>query len=445
LFIGTAAGLLAVVALILANAFFVAGEFALVAVDRNRIERLAEDGSRRSARVLQALRSLSFQLSGAQLGITVTTLVLGFVAEPAIAVVLEPFVSAVPWVPRGSALGISIGLALALATVVQMVVGELIPKNLAIARPLASAMLVAVPMMWLNGLLRPVIVFLNESANWTVRLLGIQPMEELAGVRSLEELELAIRSSGEEGEIDDTELALLTRSIDFPEMIAADVMVPRVSVIALAKDQTLADLREVALESGHSRFLVYGEDLDDVIGMVHVKDSIAVPREERPSTPVTRIVQPALVVPEARRLDAVLVDMQRAGKQLALVVDEYGGTAGIITAEDLLEEIIGEIEDEHDPGTARMADERALEGTAKVVSGLLHRGEVREATGFELPDGRYETLGGFLVDRLGRFPEIGELVEVDGWTFEVLDMEGYRVGRVAVVPPIRKTQNAHGE
>ncbi|MGH8936544.1 MAG: hemolysin family protein [Acidimicrobiia bacterium] len=437
--------MLAVSALILANAFFVAGEFALVAVERNRVERLAEEGSRRAGRVLEALRSLSFQLSGAQLGITVTTLVLGFLAEPTIAVLLEPLLEAVPWIPEGSTLGISIGLALALATVVQMVVGELLPKNLAIARPLASAMVIAAPMQFVNSLLRPVIVFLNESANWTVRLLGIQPMEELAGVRSVEELELAIRSSGEEGRIDDVELALLTRSIEFAERIAADVMVPRVSVIALAKDQTLADLRDAALESGHSRFPVYGEDLDEVIGTVHVKDSIAFPREERASTPVTPIVQPALVVPEARRLDAVLVDMQRAGKQLALVVDEYGGTAGIITAEDLLEEIFGEIEDEHDPGAARTADERALDGTAKVVSGLLHRGEVREATGFELPEGRYETLGGFLIDRLGRFPEEGELVEVDGWTFEVLGLESYRVGLVAVAPPLRMTQNAEGE
>jgi CBS domain containing-hemolysin-like protein len=444
LFIGTAARLLAVTALILGTAFFVAGEFALVTVERNRVERLAEEGHRGGQRVLQALRTLTFQLSGAQLGITVVSLLLGFLAEPTLAVLLAPWIEGVPWVPAGSSLGIAIGLALALATVLQMVLGELIPKNLAISRPLTSAVVVSVPMMWLNGLLRPVIVFLNESANWTVRLLGIQPMEELAGVRSVEELELAIRSSGEEGQLDDTELALLTRSIDFPEMMAADVMVPRVSVIALAQDQTLADLRDVALESGHSRFPMYGEDLDDVIGTVHVKDSIAIPREERPFTPVTRIVQPALVVPEARRLDAVLVDMQRAGKQLALVIDEYGGTAGIITAEDLLEEIVGEIEDEHDPAAARLGDERARDGTAKVVSGLLHRGEVREATGFELPEGRYETLGGFLIDRLGRFPKEGELVEADGWTFQVLDLEGYRVGRVAVTPPSDMTQNGDG-
>lgn len=422
--------LVAVLALILANAFFVTGEFALVAVERSRIERLAEEGSRRAARVLAALRALSFQLSGAQLGITVSSLVLGFVAEPTIAVLVRPVLAGIG---VGATRGLSIGLALALATVFQMVLGELVPKNLAIARPLASAMAIAAPMQWVNDRARPVIELLNQSANRTVRLLGIEPREELQGVRSLEELELLIRSSGAEGEIDATELRLLTRSISFGEMVAADVMVPRVSVVALGQHETLEDLRRLALESGHSRFPCLAGDLDEVSGVVHVKDIFSVPHAQRSSTLVESISQPPLAVPEARALDEVLLDMQRENKQLAVVVDEYGGTAGIVTAEDIVEEIVGEIEDEHDV-VDRPEPPAGAEGHM-TVSGLLHRNELREATGFEMPEGRYETLGGFLVSRLGRFPRVGERIVFQGWTFEIVSMDRHRVDQVLVTPP----------
>ncbi|MDP8959890.1 MAG: hemolysin family protein [Actinomycetota bacterium] len=425
-------------ALILVNAFFVAGEFSLVAVDRNRVERLAEEGGRRADRALRALRSLSFQLSGAQLGITVSSLVLGFIAEPTMAVVLEPLVSALPWVPEGSTLGVSIGLALALATMLQMVMGELVPKNLAIARPLGSCLAVAAPMQWVNGLLAPVIVFLNESANWTVRLLGIHPREELTGVRSLEELEVVIRSSSQQGEIDELELALLTRSIGFGEMIAAHAMTPRVSVIALAGDDPLEELRRVALESGHSRFPVYGESLEEIVGVVHVLDYFRVAPDQRGNRRVGDIAQPALVVPEARNLNDVLIDMQRERKQLAVVVDEYGGTAGIISAEDLLEEIVGEIEDEHDLRARSSRPEDG--GVAETVPGLAHRHELREATGFEMPESRYETLAGFLIAHLGRFPIQGEVIQVGEWSFEVVAMEGYRIERVAVRGPLGREE-----
>jgi CBS domain containing-hemolysin-like protein len=416
------------VVLVLLTGFFVAGEFSIVAVDRSNVERKAGDGDRRAKRVLASLKNLSFELSGAQLGITVTSLALGAIAEPAIAHIIEPWVSGISFLSASTARAISIALALILATGLNMVFGELVPKNLAIARPYRSAVLFAIPMQVVNRLLRPLILFLNNSANWTVRLLGIEPREELAGVRSMEELELVIRSSGEEGRLDDDELELLTRAITFTEKMAADAMLPRVSVVGLTRHDSVAELRRASVATGHSRFPVFGEDLDDIVGIVHVKDSIAVPEARVPMTPVGEIMKPALTVPETSTLEFLLGQLQAEGRGMAVVVDEYGGTAGIVTIEDLLEEIFGEIEDEYD---REPAPEPELERPG-LLSGLLHRHEVEEMTGFEWPEGRYETLGGFLVAQLGRFPRVGEVVRVGDLTFEVVAMEGHRVDQVRV-------------
>lgn len=408
-----------------------AGEFAIVAVERSRVQRRAQRGERAALRVLASLRNLSFELSGAQLGITATSLVLGAIAEPAVARLIEPLIEAVDVIPAGSNRAVSLALALGLATSAQMVFGELVPKNLAIARPYRSAVWFGIPMQVANRLLRPLILFLNRSANTTVRLLGIEPREELAGVRSMEELELMIRSSGEEGELDDDELELLTRAITFTEKMAADAMIPRVSVLGLHKDDTVAQLRDLARESGHSRFPVYDEDLDDILGVVHVKDSFVVATSARAKTAVTEIARPPLLVPETRPLQQLLADLQSSGRGLAVVADEYGGTAGIVTVEDLLEEIFGEIADEHDVDPPPLLPR----GEVEELSGLLHRHEVEEIVGFEWPEGRYETLGGFLVARLGRFPYPGEVVRVDDWAFEVLQLDGHRIDRVKVRRP----------
>ena len=334
--------------LVLLTGFFVAGEFSIVAVDRSNVERRAADGDRSARRILGSLKNLSFELSGAQLGITVTSLALGAIAEPAIGNLIEPWIASFDVFSASTARAISVTVALILATGLNMVFGELVPKNLAIARPYRSAVVFAIPMQVINRVLRPLILFLNNSANWTVRRFGIEPREELAGVRSMEELELMIRSSGEEGRLDDDELELLTRAITFTEKMAADAMVPRVSVVGLSRHDSLAELRRASIGTGHSRFPVFGEDLDDIVGIVHVKDSIAIPESRVPLTPVGQIVKPALLVPETSTLEFLLGELQAQGRGMAVVVDEYGGTAGIVTIEDLLEEIFGEIEDEYD-------------------------------------------------------------------------------------------------
>jgi CBS domain containing-hemolysin-like protein len=314
-----------------------------------------------------------------------------------------------------------------------MVVAELVPKNLAVARPLKVAFLVVRPMIAINKLFRPLILFLNSAANWTVRRFGIEPQEELMSVRSLEELDLLIHSSREQGALPKEEFELLAKSIEFGNKSADDALVPRVAVVALHEDQTVAGMFEVAIEHGYSRFPVYGKDLDDVTGIVYVKDGYGVPLEHRASARVSEVMQEPLVVPESRPLSSLLLEMRRQRRHMAVVADEYGGTAGIVTMEDLLEEIVGDIEDEHDPSAAARLT-TPPEGI-HLVSGLLHRGELADEIGFAMPEGHFETLAGFLLDSLERIPEGGEHVSHDGWEFKIVEMDGRRISQVLCVAP----------
>jgi CBS domain containing-hemolysin-like protein len=412
----------------LVNAFFVAGEFSLITVERNRVTRKAEEGDRRARRLLAGLSKLSFHLSGAQLGITLSSLILGLLIERALGPIIEP---ALRWLPFSEdlTLTLTVVFALGLGTSLQLVFGELVPKNLAITYPYPTARAVGIPMLVVNGIFSPVIRVLNSAANWTVRLMGIEPREELAGVRSIEELELIIRASGEGGLLNDDELGLLTRSIAFAENLTSDVMVPRVQIVGLHSSGTVEDMQLASIDSGHSRFPVFGADLDEILGVAHVKDSLRVPLELRRTEPIANHMRPALVIPDSQPLDAVLVDLRTRGSGMAVVTDEYGGTAGIVTSEDLLEEIIGEIRDEHD----HVPDLSPT--TPGELSGLLHRHEVESAVGFGWPEGRYETLGGLITALLERLPERGDSVEIDGWVFEVVDVEGFRINRLKVTPP----------
>jgi CBS domain containing-hemolysin-like protein len=413
-----------------ANGLFVAAEFALVAVDRNRVDRAAEEGSRRARMALGLLRRLSFHLSGAQLGITVTSLLTGFLAEPAVATLLEPALE--PLVGETAVRGVSLVVAILLATVVQMVVGELVPKGLAVARPERTAFLLA-PFVRVYGIVAgPIIRFLNGAANRTVRLLGVEPKEELSNVGTLSELQVLVRASAEEGTLDDSASALLTRSLRFESKTAGDVLVPRTAVQALESEQTVADLVRLSSETGFSRFPVQGVDLDHLEGIVHVRSAHTVPAAERSATPVTELMQPVLALPESRALDDVLVDLRRAHTHVAVVIDEYGGTAGIVTLEDILEEIVGEIDDEHDPMPARLT--RPRRAGEWVVPGSLHPDEVLDQTGLEVPEGEYETLAGFVLERLGRIPDVGDLVHHDGWILEVAAMDRRRVAEVRLRP-----------
>ena len=421
-------GVLAVLLLTLGTALYVAAEFSLVAVERTQLERDAAEGDPGAKRVLAAVRTLSFQLSGAQLGITMTTLVVGFIAEPSLSVLLAPGLAAVG-LPDSAAGPVSLVIALVVATVLQMVVGELIPKNLAIARPMQVARAVATPQRISTALLRPLIAVCNGAANRVVRLLGIEPQEELRSARSAEELGSLVRTSGESGSLSPQTASMLARSLAFGDRTAADVMTSRTQIVSLPGSATVAQLLSLAKSSGHSRFPIEGESVDDVVGVVHVKQALAVPREERRRTRVSQVMGPVPRVPESLHLDRLLVRLRQPGLQMAVVVDEYGGTAGIATLEDLVEELVGEVDDEHDTGSRPAVEQRR---SGLVLSGLLRDDEVEELTGLRMPEGPYDTLGGLVMARLGRMPERGDVVELDGWTLKVTELDGRRVDRVAL-------------
>ncbi len=402
-----------------------------MAVDRTRVAERAAAGNKQARSVERLVGRLSFHLSGAQIGITVSSLLLGFIAEPAVASVIEPGVTAL----FGSAtpLGVSIAIALAIATVVQMVLGELVPKVVATTKPYGTAVVVAVPTTVYGVLARPVVAFLNGIANRMVRRLGIEPREDIDPVPDRDELEHLFVSSGEEGTLDAGEVRLLTRSIRLADKQADDAMVPRVEVVAIGAEADVSELARLSYRTGHSRFPVTGEGIDDVVGVVHVKSVLAVPVQQRPDTRVSQLMKPVLAVPESRDLDDMLEDLRTGAGQLAVVIDEHGGTAGIITLEDVLEEIVGEIDDEHDAATPERT--RAESRGSTVLPASLHPDEVLEASGFAMPEGAYETLAGLVLDRLGHIPVPGETVVVDGWRLEVVAVDRLRIATVRVVAP----------
>ncbi len=427
----TVLGVGAVVLLVLANALFVAAEFSLVAVDRTQLQARADAGSRSARLATSILQRLSYNLSGAQLGITICSLGLGVLAEPVVATALEPLVGRA--VGEGRALGVSVVLALVLTTIVQMVIGELVPKSIAVARPVPTVLALAAAFRGFNLLLGPVIKVCNAAAERLVRLLGVEPQEELSSVRSRQELRRLVRSSEESGAIRPEDAELLDRTFRFGEKTAADALTPRVAVQALASDATVGDLIDESGRTGLSRFPVHTGDLDDIVGVVHIKDVLGLAPARRRTEPLTTLLRPVLAVPESKDLESLMLELQGAAGQFAVVVDEYGGTAGIITLEDLVEEIVGDIDDEHDP-RAGVPTVRRWAG-AHLVSGMLHPDEVAEACGFVVPPGGYETLAGFVLDRLGQIPSVGDQFDHEGWLVEVVEMDGRRIATVKLVAP----------
>ena len=416
-------GLVAIGVLLVANAFFVAAEFSLVAVERARIDAASEAGERSALRVRRLQESLTRHLSGAQFGITLAALLLGFVAEPTVARILSG---------DAHATGASVALAIGTATVLHLVVAEQVPKYVALAIPERTALALAPAIIAYGVATRLLVDLLNRTANAIVRLLGVEPKGQIQASRTLDELEDLIETSADDGSIDPDEATLLRRSIRFADKTAADALVPRVAIEALQRDEPANALVQLSLDSGHSRFPVYGVGLDDIVGVVHVKSLYGRPAAERGRVPVADLMHEVLAVPETRELEDVLADMRVRRNQLAVVVDEHGGTAGIITLEDILEEILGEIGDETDRVEVRTRSE--AQGST-VVSGRLNLDEVEEATGFRVPEGPYETLAGFVVARMGYLPEVSDMVVFDGWRIEVVAVDGHRVATLRVVAP----------
>ena len=448
--------LLGFILLTASTGLFVAIEFAMTGLERSTVEaHVREKGDAAARAVAHSHANLSFALSGAQLGITLTTLASGFLAEPVLGKFFTPLLELVG-LPESASTTVALILALIVATFLSMVFGELVPKNIAITEPLATARFVVPPVAAFNRVFKWFINFLNASANWVVRKMGIEPADELASARSGQELGAMVRNSAEAGGLDADTAAVIDRSLRFGETTAEEVMTPRSTIDSLDAEDTVADLIALARESGHSRFPVRRGDLDDTIGVVHIKDAFSVPRNERATTAVASLARPVPFVPGTLDGDAVLNRVRSAGSQVVLIADEYGGTQGLVTIEDVVEEILGEVYDEYDDRESERDFQRF--GTSWEVSGLVRLDELEERTGYTAPDGPYETLGGLIMASLGRIPRLGDKVELPqneaatfqeelaarsggAWLARVTEMDERRIER-AILTPVTDEQVA---
>ncbi|OBF93152.1 hypothetical protein A5790_12160 [Mycobacterium sp. 852002-51152_SCH6134967] len=430
----TVLSLLAIVLLTAGTAVFVAAEFSLTALERITVDANARSGHRRDKMVQRAHRTLSFQLSGAQVGISITTLATGYLAEPVVARLIHPGLDAIG-IPPAYTGGLALVLAIAIATSISMVFGELVPKNLAVARPVPTARWSAGPQLLFSALFTPLIRLTNGTANMILRRLGIEPAEELRSARSPQELVSLVRSSARSGALDPVTAVLVDRSLRFGDRSAEELMTPRQKIEALDADATVAELVTAAIRTGYSRFPIIRGDLDETIGIAHVKQVFEVPIDERATTRLASLALPVAKVPSTLDGDTVMTQIRANGLQTALVVDEYGGTAGMVTVEDLIEEIVGDVRDEHDDE----APDVVPAGRGWQISGLLRIDEVASATAFRAPEGDYETIGGLVLEKLGHIPDEGESVELEAfdpdgplespirWLATVLRMDGRRI------------------
>ena len=402
-------GLILITVLTAATGYFVAQEFGYVAVDRGKLKQLADEGDQAAARALKVTARLSFMLSGAQLGITVTALLVGYAAEPFLGDGLAELLGGAG-VSRAISLPLSVGLALVIATVVQMVLGELAPKNLAIARPEQLARALSLSTLIYLTVAGPLIRLFDAAAVRLLRRVGIEPIEELPSGATPKDLEQIIAESREEGHLDAEMSTLLDRGLDFRELTAGEAMVPRVDVHVVRADEPVSRVVEL-LDTGHSRFPVRGtEGVDDVVGVVGIADVLGVPPPERTTTPISVVSAAPLLVPATLPLPTVLDRLRAGHRQLACVVDEYGGFAGVITLEDLAEELVGPIRDEDDP--PERAPARQEDGSW-VVPARWRIDEVADSTGISLPEApEYDTLSGLVMRELGRVPEVGDRLEI---------------------------------
>jgi CBS domain containing-hemolysin-like protein len=445
--------LLVFVLLTLGTAVFVAAEFSLTALERSTVDANARTGGPRDRMVQRAPRTLSFQLSGAQVGISITTLITGYLAEPVIARLLAPPLSAIG-VPAGWVEGVALITALVIATSVSMVFGELVAQYLAIAVPLQTARVVAGPQVFFSAAVTPLIRLTNGTANWILHRFGIEPADELSSARSPQELASLVRNSAKQGSLDQATADLVDRSLQFGARSAEEFMTPRSKIESLGADDTVADLLAKVRQTGHSRFPVTRGDLDETIGVVHIKQVFEIPHGERSSTRVGSFAMSVPVVPSTLDGDALMDRIRANGLQTALVADEYGGIAGMVTVEDLIEEIVGDIRDEHDPFSPEVV---RITGGHR-VSGLLRIDEVADQTGYRAHEGDYETIGGVVMNALGHIPAEGESVELTAfepdvlgkppvWRATVAKMDGRRIDLLDLVrltPPTAEGPGTDG-
>jgi len=422
--------LLGVVLLVLANGFFVAAEFALVSVRRTRIEELVQQGRPSARAVKKALEDPDRFIAATQLGITIASLGLGWIGEPALSHFIEPLIRWLPEAWTGLAShSISAAIAFAVITFLHVVVGELMPKSIALQRPESTALVVAQPTLFAEVLFKPVIWALNGTGNFLLRLIGMRAASGHEMVHSVEELKMLVEASEESGVLAGAERDMLTAVFDFGELTAREAMVPRTEMVAIRADAPLHELIYLAIQHPLSKFPVYEGDLDHILGLAHVKDLVRVQHNARQEATVRSLIRETLFVPETIRLNALLQQFRARRQHLAIVLDEYSGTAGLITLDDLMAEIVGEVRDAFDKSTPEI--QRLPDGSA-LVDGLTLIEDVNQHFGLNLHDPNYDTIAGFVLGRLGRIAKVGDTVEADGVQLKVEALDGLRIARLSL-------------
>ena len=430
-------GLVAVVVLVLANAFFVAAEFALVGARRTRLDEMARAGDRKARLARRAVQSLDRYISATQLGITLASLGLGWIGEPALAGLIE---SGFRWLPSALAViathAVASAIAFIIITILHIILGELVPKAVALLYPEQVSRWVTAPLMGFAWIMAGPIAVLNGTANRLLKLIRIDPPGETERLHSPEEIRMLVEQSTEGGSLLKQDARLLEGVFEFSEKTAQEVMTPRTQMAALDADLTVEAAADQVAIHGRSRYPAYTESLDDIIGVVHAKDILAALRS-RPGQTIRVIMRPPLFVPGTREVEDVLADMKRLKNHLAIVLDEYGGTAGLVTMEDLLEEIVGPIYDEHDP-----QDRTSPPVGGPLLDGSMPISDFNADYVANLDDTDYTTIGGYVFGQLGRLPRVGDRVPVGPHTFEVVEMDGRRVKTIRLHTAARP-EDAH--
>jgi putative hemolysin len=445
----TLLGIVAVFALIFANGFFVAAEFSLVGARRTRITQLAEEGHTGARYAQDAILHLDSYIAATQLGITLSSLALGWIGEPAIAHVFDPlFELILPHnVIESAGHTISVVIAFTIVTMLHIVLGELAPKSIALQRPEGTSIIVARPTSYFLRLFRPVISLMNAAGNMIVRLLGFQAVGGHASVHSAEELEMLVKSSREAGLLQESEEKLLRRVFDFSDISVQEIMQPRVEVQAIAFKTPLSRLLQFINENHHSRYPVYRESIDDVAGILHLKDllDILIEQPQLATDPeavfdLSKILREPLFVPNTLRVDKLLELMQKHHNHLAVVVDEYGGMAGVATMEDIFEELVGDVQDEFDIE----AEANLSNADVTVLDGLTSLNEISDRFGELEDEPQSTTIGGYIIEKLGRIPKLNDNIQFNGYMVKVEELDGMRVSKVRFVrqvpPPLEGLQ-----
>ena len=424
-------GLVAVVILVLANAFFVASEFSLVSVRRTRIAELVENGVASATSVQEAIDNPDRVIAATQLGITLSSLALGWIGEPALSHLLLPLVQLFPAdIQSEVSHTISAALAFSVITFLHVVVGELMPKSVALQDPERTSLFVAKPTLVTEKIFKPAIWALNGTGNTLLRLLGVQPASGHELVHSIEELKMLVRASTEGGVFQEDESQRLHALFDFGELKVRGVMIPRTEIVGVEADTKLEDIIELIVESTYTKFPVYDDDLDNILGVVHVKDLLNAMRSAEQSQSFARdFVREPLYVPETTSVNELLRNFRDNRQHIAIVMDEYGGTAGLVTLEDLLEEIVGEVSDPFDVVTPEIQPQP--DGTV-LIDGLTRLEEVNDHLGLDLHEPNYETIAGYVMGKLGRIPRLNDVVEGDRVRLEVENLDGMRIERISL-------------